>query len=398
MLLLALLCALGDAQVVTASGATLVARELTLARSENGELVATIVDAAGNKEVLKAADLVEITFGAKAGAPSPRPGAGDVEIRLTTGDVLRGSLGAKHEEGVALVNPVWGDPLVKFPQIRSIVFPLNRAYLPRRLPEKADEADLVFTKAGDRAAGTILSLSKEGVAYKSNALNREVLQAPADIAGVWLIETEAAPAEPSILLATVLASDGTSIRGDIQSLKDGVLVFKDLYGQERKVGRDALSSLHFKNGRVVYLSDLAPKAVEEEANFIRGPKKLPSDLDYPFQRDRSAKGGTLTLGGVEHRKGLGVRAHSSLTYELGGAFRRFQAVVGLDAASAGLGAVLAEVYVDDKKVAEHRFTKADPPRPVDLDVAGAARLRLVVTWAGHGMSDFADWGSARLIR
>ncbi|HEX7899713.1 MAG TPA: NPCBM/NEW2 domain-containing protein [Planctomycetota bacterium] len=396
LIALALLCC-DDAQVVTASGATVVAREFTLSR-EGGELVAVIVDASGEKQTLKAADLVEVSFGAKSGLPAPRPVAEDVEIRLTTGDVVRGRLGAKHEEGVALLNPVWGDPLVKFGQIRSIVFPLNRAYLPRRLPDKAEDADLIFTKAGDRAAGTILSVSNAGVAYKSNALNREVVQPAADTAGVWLIETEAAPAEPSTLLASVLASDGSSLRGDVQSLKDGILAFKDLYGQERKVGRASLASLHFKNGRVVYLSDLAPKAVEEEANYIRGPKKLPSDLDYPFQRDRGAKGGPIVLGGVEHRKGLGVRAHSALTYPLNGAYRRFQAVVGLDAAAAGLGAVRVEVWIDDRKAAEHRFAKADAPRPVDLDVAGAKDLRLVVTWAGHGMSDFADWGSARLIR
>ena len=93
-----------------------------------------------------------------------------------------------------------------------------------------------------------------------------------------------------------------------------------------------------------------------------------------------------------------MRAHSSLTYALNGDFKRFQAVVGLDAAAAGLGAVLAEVWIDDRKAAEHRFSKADVPRPIDLDVAGAKELRLIVTWAGHGMSDFADWGSARLIR
>ena len=396
LLTLALLCALDEARVVTASGETLAARELSLSR-DGGELVAVLVDASGGKSTLKAADLVEVAFGSRP-APSARPEATDVEIRLTTGDLLRGRLGARNEEGVALVNPVWGDPLVKFSQIRSIIFPANRAYLPRRLPEKAEDSDLIFTKAGDRAAGTLLAVFNASVVYKSISFNREVLQPPADVAGVWLIETEAAPAEPTTLLASVLAVDGSALRGDIQSLKDGILVFKDLYGQERKVARSSLSSLHFKNGRVVYLSDLAPKKVEEEANFIRGPKKLPSDLDYPFQRDRSAKGGALILGGQEHRKGLGVRAHSSLTYELEGAFRRFQAVVGLDAAAAGLGAVLAEVYVDDKKVAEHRFAKADPPKAVDLDVAGARTLRLVVTWAGHGMSDFADWGSARLIR
>jgi hypothetical protein len=398
LLALALLGVLDDPRVVTASGATIAARELRLERQPDG-LVAVVVDPSGKSETFPAADLVEISFGAKA-FPAARPAADDVEVRLTTGDLLRGRLGARNEEGVVLASSVWGDPLVKFGQIRSIIFPLNRAYLPRRLPEKAEESDLVFTKAGDRAAGSLIAVSGAGVAYKSNALNRDVVQPLSEVAGIWLIEIDAVPAEPSGLLASVLAVDGSSLRGDILSLKDGILVLKDLYGQERKVARSALASIHFKNGRVVYLSDLAPKAVDENANYIRDAVKRPSDLDYPFQRDRSAKGGPLVLGGVEHRKGLGVRAHSSLTYALDGAFKRFQAVVGLDAAGASLGAVVAEVFVDGKSAARHDFVRVDAPKEIDLDVAGARELRLVVTWheRGHGMSDFTDWGSARLIR
>ncbi len=399
LLVLLALSALDDAQVVTAAGTTLSARELSLSR-QNGELVAALVDASGRPHSLKAADLVEISFGARPSPPA-RPGAEDVEVRLTTGDVLLGRLGAKHEEGVALANPLWGDPLVKFGQIRSVVLLANRVYLPRKLPEKADEADLVFTTSGDRALGSLIAVSDAGVAYKSNALGRDVLQPLKDVAGLFLIETEAAPKEPSTLLATATTTDGSSLRGDLQSMKDGILVFKDLYGQERKVARGALSSLHFKNGSVVYLSDLSPKGVEEEANKIRGVGgRKESDLEYPFQRDRSAKGGKLLLAGVEHRKGLGVRAHSSLTFALDAGFKRFQAVVGLDASAVGLGAVVAEVWVDGRKQAGHPFMGSDAPQAVDLDVAGAKELRLVVTWheAGHGQSDFTDWGSARLIR
>lgn len=399
--MLALVLALGlldDPRVVTAAGETLAVREFSLAR-EKDELVATLVDASGASRRIAAADIVEISFGARAAAPA-RPGPEDVEIRLTTGDVLFGRLGARHEEGVALVNPLWGDPLAKFPQIRAVILAANRAYLPRRLPEKADEADLVFTVAGDRASGTLLSVSAQGVVYKSAAFDREVTQALKDVAGLWLIETEVAPKEPTSLLAAIQTTDGSSMRGDLQSLRDGVALFKDLYGQERKIARSALSSIHFKNGRVVYLSDLQPKAVDEEAMYLRGVDKSGSDLSYPFQRDRSARGGKLVLGGVEHRKGLGVRAHCALTYAIDGGFKRFQAVVGLDASAQQLGFVVAQVWVDGRKLADHTFKGAGATETLDIDVAGAKELRLLATWPDktNGQSDFADWGSARLIR
>ena len=93
-----------------------------------------------------------------------------------------------------------------------------------------------------------------------------------------------------------------------------------------------------------------------------------------------------------------MRARSLLGYALEGEFTRFQATLGLDAASMGLGAVKVEIELDGKKVKETTLKGSDAAIPIDLDVTGAKEIRLLVTWAGYGQSDFVDWGSARLIR
>ncbi|HZE96830.1 MAG TPA: NPCBM/NEW2 domain-containing protein [Planctomycetota bacterium] len=385
------------ATLVTAGNATINTRELTLA-AEGSDLVVKYVDVGGEAGTLKAADLVEVAFNGGRATTTGRPAPDDIEIILTTGDTITGKVGAKSDDGVNLVSPVFSNPLVKYGQIRAVVFPMNRAFLPLRLPEKADTADIVLTQSGDRAEGTLLTISDSGVVYKSKRLDKDITVPLDKIAGVWMIETEAAPKEPAGLHATVLTSDGSSVRGEIQALKEGALVLKDFYGTVHKIPANLLSGIYMKNGRVVYLSDMKPELVDEDANYIRGPKKLSSDLDFPFQRDRSAKGGKLVLGGVEHRKGVGVRARSLLGYNLEGGFKRFQAMVGLDAASMGLGAVRAEIEVDGKKIKEIGLKGTEPPQPIDIDVLGAKELRLRVNWAGFGQSDFVDWGSARLIR
>jgi hypothetical protein len=387
----------GGATIVTAGNSSVNAREVSLA-GDGKDLTVTYTDLGGQTGTLKAADVVEITLNGGRSAATAKPLSDDIEVILTTGDLLVGKVGAKSEDGVKLVSPAFSDPLVKFGQIRALIFPANRQYLPARLPEKADTADIILTQAGDRAEGTILSISSTGVVYKSKRLDTEVTVPLEKSAGVWMIETDAPPKEPPGLHATVLTSDGSSIRGEIQSLKDGVLTLKDLYGTVHKIPANLLSGIYMKNGRVVYLSDMKPSLVEEDANYIRGPKKLSSDLDFPYQRDRSARGGKLIVGGVEHRKGVGVRARSLLGYALDGGFKRFQATLGLDAASMGLGAVKIEIEVDGKKVKEAGLKGNDAPLPIDLDVSGAKELRLFVTWAGYGQSDFVDWGSARLIR
>lgn len=385
------------ATLVTAGNSSINARELTLA-PEGADLVVKYVDVGGESGTLKAADLVEIAFNGGRAASTGRPAPEDVEIQLTTGDLLVGKVGAKSDDGINLISPVFSNPLVKFGQVRSVIFPANRAFLPLRLPEKAETADIILTQSGDRAEGTLLTISDGGVVYKSKRLDKDVTVPLEKAAGVWMIETDAPPKELSGLHATVLTSDGSSIRGEIQSLKDGGLTLKDSYGTVHKIPANYLSGIYMKNGRVVYLSDMKPVLVDEDANYIRGPKKLSSDLDFPFQRDRSAKGGKIILGGVEHRKGVGVRARSLIGYALDGGFRRFQSTLGLDAASLGLGAIRADIEVDGKKVKEIVLKGTEPPQAIDLDVSGAKDLRLRVTWAGFGQSDFADWGSARLIR
>lgn len=385
------------ATLVTAGNAAINAREVTLAH-DGKELVVSYVDLGGQGGTLKAADVVEIVLnGGRAGA-TPRPGPDDLEITLTSGDVILGKVGAKSEDGIKLLSPAFSDPLLKFGQIRSVVFAANRPFLPLHLPEKADTADIIFTQSGDRAEGTILSISSAGVVYKSKRLDTEVTVPLEKAAGVWMIETDAPPKEPSTLHATILISDGSTIRGEIQSLKEGAMALKDLYGTLHKIPANLLSGIYMKNGRVVYLSDMKPALVDEDANFIRGPKKISSDLDFPYQRDRSARGGKLVIGGVEHRKGVGVRARSLLGFNLEKGFKRFQATLGLDAASLGLAAVRVEIELDGRRVKETGMKGTDPPQTIDLDVTGAKELRLLVTWAGYGQSDFVDWGSARLIR
>jgi hypothetical protein len=145
--LAALLALQDEVLVVTADGAPLKARELAL-RLEGGVFTLSAVDASGKRVSIQGEDVVEVVFNAdRSGAP-PKPGPEDVEIRLGSGDVWTGRLGDPDEAGIRLVSPALGNPLVKYEHIRAVLFSANRAFLPVRLPEKAENADLVLTRAG----------------------------------------------------------------------------------------------------------------------------------------------------------------------------------------------------------------------------------------------------------
>lgn len=141
-----------------------------------------------------------------------------------------------------------------------------------------------------------------------------------------------------------------------------------------------------------------------------------SDLDWidesngygPVERDRSngeAAGGDgrqLTIGGVTYDKGIGMHATGSLTAWLGGTCTAFRAVVGIDdevlANPEQTGSVRFQVYGDGVLLAETPvLTTADGGVPLEVDLTGVRRLRLVADEGADGKNfDHADWADARV--
>ncbi len=111
-------------------------------------------------------------------------------------------------------------------------------------------------------------------------------------------------------------------------------------------------------------------------------------------------GHPLRIGERTYRKGLGTHSRCRLTYDLGGAYTRFLADVGIDEEAGDRGNVDVQVLVDGKPKFERKgLTGRDEALAVAVDVAGAARLTLVVDFgADFDICDHVDWANARLIR
>lgn len=114
---------------------------------------------------------------------------------------------------------------------------------------------------------------------------------------------------------------------------------------------------------------------------------------------RSVDDHSLMLGGKMYRHGIGTHASSELYVDLKGAATRFVADVGVDDEKKDTGSVVFTVYADDKQVAQTTTLRGgDAPVHLDVNLAGAKQLRLVVSDAGDGIdSDHADWGGAYLV-
>lgn len=108
----------------------------------------------------------------------------------------------------------------------------------------------------------------------------------------------------------------------------------------------------------------------------------------------------LRINDKRYQRGLGMHARGEVLIDLAGAYRTFEAQVGVHYQRGGKGSVVAQVFVDDKKRFDSGVMReGDAPMPVRVSVESAEELRLVVTDAGDGITcDAADWGHARLIR
>src|SRR5262249_46189218 len=127
------------------------------------------------------------------------------------------------------------------------------------------------------------------------------------VARVVLTPTATSPGGRITL--TTATCDGKALRG------------KTAGGAMRRVPLSRVAPLDGRGGKAVYLSDLKP-AKYEFLPYL--------DERWPWSVDAAVTGRDLRVGGSVHDKGVGMHAHARLTWALGGAYRRFEAVVGLD--------------------------------------------------------------------
>jgi NPCBM/NEW2 domain len=117
----------------------------------------------------------------------------------------------------------------------------------------------------------------------------------------------------------------------------------------------------------------------------------------------------IVIAGRRYWRGLGVNCPSRTAVALDGKYRRFQALAGLDSEIMNnymdRSAIAFEVWVDGRKRWDsgpvRNADPAEPAKSVDIDVAGAKLLELVVVAQdvhGHLAQNLADWAEARLLK
>jgi hypothetical protein len=211
------------------------------------------------------------------------------------------------------------------------------------------------------------------------------------LVGVALAVAEDAVADDSLQQSLVFTS-GDVVSGRWTALENGSVTLVTPWNDTLKVPVKSFERIRTKNGRLVYLSDLAPAAVEQTPYF---------DRMLAFRTDKSLTGSPIKLADGDHAKGLSVHSRTVLRYDIGRKYERFRAKLGFQQPEGKGGRVAVRVLGDNDKVL-HEIADArgdQPPADLDLNVAGVSRLTLEVDFgAEQDVGDRFVWADARLLR
>src|SRR5205823_698895 len=224
--------------------------------------------------------------------------------------------------------PDWAVPLPSVAVVWLTRPPADTPPDPARYPWLADprRRDLVLLRNGDLAHGTLTGFAPD-IRLKTDAGAVRAFT-PTEPAALAFDPSLARTRNPQGPYAHLVLRDGTRLDLAGPTVEGDAVRGKALFGVAVQVPLDEVIALDVYQGKAVYLSDLKPSRAEQ-AGFL-GPA-------WPWAADRTVRGEPLQVvtpnGAETFDKGLGTHPRTVLSYALGGKYRRFDAVVGLDAAS-----------------------------------------------------------------
>ena len=342
----------------------------------------------GRSKGLPCDEVLSIEFERESPAQVPK---GAAVAAVLDGSRVCGLVAGGSKSTITLDSPSLGEVGLKLESIKWLDFPQESDEGPLPEPQPtAPKEDVVYFLNADKMSGLVEAVTKDGITLKC-ALG-EVPIAFAGIRRLVLAGTRDKPPRPQHLLANVSFADGSVVNGRLVSLTEKSLRLDSALAGNLESPREQLARVAFRNGKLVYLSDLEPAEVKETPYF---------DQVWRYRRDTSLDGNPLRLRGRVYRKGLGVHSRCELTYELDGKFSRFCTDMGIDDEVRGKGSVVFQVLADGKQVYDSGLVtgKSEAVTLKDISVSGIKRLTLKVDFGeDFDFCDHADWANARVLR
>ena len=247
--------------------------------------------------------------------------------------------------------------------------------------EKKRKDRIFILKDGDLnplegALGSI-DEAKQTIKFKIDA-SVEIEPQLEKVQGIQFVRTDL-PTEAS--LCKVVDVDGNLLVAAKLSFDGKQVDVTTPFGQKVSLDPKMVARFDFNFGRLTYLSDLNEKMLDTPLLGGFNPLRKDTNLDG---RD------PIMLQEKKYDKGLSMYAGVDVEYNLGGKYKDFKALLGVDSriAEEGQGKVTVTIYCDSEK--RNTFeVSAKAPIPIAVNVKDAGTLRIVVSgsnftnYSGH---------------
>ncbi|HEV3439661.1 MAG TPA: NPCBM/NEW2 domain-containing protein, partial [Gemmata sp.] len=219
-------------------------------------------------------------------------------------------------------------------------------------------------------AGDILTFEKEDGAKAELRLSR---------ATGGLVFAQPQPTQIAPTLCKVFDVFGNVLVAQSLEISSAGVVVTTVNGAVVKYpSSKAIAKLDYSQGNVAYLSDLDPQVEVPEIGVDE--KGLRLNVTAPFIKNRGLSNEPLKLGSEVFPRGLSIAPDSKLTFNIGGDYREFKAVVGVQENSpdADLEARLIIETEEGRILFSEVLKRKDKPKSVGLDVKGVKQIRIIV--------------------
>jgi hypothetical protein len=264
-------------------------------------------------------------------------------------------------------------------------------YLCRRVPDDRDDPalflaqlskakrsrDVLYLRGGDSLEGTLVAPARgPSLAIKTG---ERAIDTPVEQIAVLAMNTELQTRpRPKKTYAHLVLANGARLQFSRLKVDGarGVLTGQSLSGARLEVPLADVIALTLRGGAMVDLSDLTP------TGYTHTPFM---GVKWPLALDTSVSGRQLALAGDHFDKGLGIHTQSHVTYSLGGQYRWFEALAGMEGTPDRRGQARLNVLVDGMPIVDRKELSGIVP--LRISVAKARELTLRV--------EFSDFGDVR---
>jgi len=325
---------------------------------------------------------------------------GGHRLRLPSGSEILAYAIVIDDRNVAIESDLF-DGALEFPRgsVAAVIFDMptdetSRRRLENRLGAAATDGDTLLFVNGDQLVGRIVGLSKDKLNFKTG--ESDVVVDRSRAAAIVFARGPTSEKSQQALMTWVGLRDGSRVLADSLVVADGRATIALPAGGTIRVKPDAVIALQPIGGDTVYVSDL------KDAGYRHIPFL---SLPWVYRLDSNVDGGPLIADKRLHLKGLGMHSAARITYNLEGEYRAFQSELAIDDSTDGRGSVTCRVFTDDGtgkwqlKFQSPVIRGGNKPLSVDVELAGAKRISLLVGFADRGDEmDHVDWLDARLVK